>query len=180
MTRSPAGVDVFVALGANLDTPLEQLIRAVSALTHRFGDLQAAGVYSSTPEDGSPQPDYLNTVVRMTVRDSPDSVLSFGLGLEQAAGRVRSQANAPRPLDVDLLFYGDVVCRSSRLTIPHPRWAERSFVVVPLLELAADWTDPSSGRSVGQVAEGKGWFPGSLERVMTGPELQAAAAREGV
>ncbi|MEQ9399228.1 MAG: 2-amino-4-hydroxy-6-hydroxymethyldihydropteridine diphosphokinase [Longimicrobiales bacterium] len=168
-----AGVPVFLGLGANLGDPLAQLARAVRALTVRFGDLRTSGVYRSRPEDGSRQPDYLNAAVRLTTLEPPDDVLAFGARLEDEAGRVRARVHGARPLDVDLLFYGDLVCATPRLTLPHPRWARRPFVVLPLLDLDPRWVDPSSGRSVASVAAERGWTDGSLTRVLPPGRLGA-------
>ena len=169
------GFPVFLGLGANLGDPLAQLGRAVRALRVRFGDLRTSGVYRSRPEDGSGQPDYLNAAVRLTTREPPDDVLAFGARLEDEAGRVRTRVHAARPLDVDLLFYGDLVCATPHLTLPHPRWARRPFVVLPLLDLDPTWVDPHSGRSVGSVAAERRWTDETLTRVLPPGRLGAQA-----
>lgn len=167
---------VYVALGGNLDGPLDHMRRAVAAFRRRFGDLRTAAVYRSDPEGGADQPEYLNTVVRLRTTEPAPSVLAFGRVLEERAGRRPGPSGAARPLDVDLLFHGDLVCATSDLTVPHPRWAGRPFVVVPLLDLDPDWTDPASKRTVAEVAEAHGWDGSSLERVLPAGVLESGAA----
>lgn len=106
-------------------------------------------------------PDFLNAVVRARTGLEPDEVLAGCRRVEEAAGRTRSRPGAPRTLDIDLLFHGDRVLRSPDLTVPHPRWKERGFVLRPLREVAAGWRDPESGRTVEEICRER---PELLER----------------
>lgn len=176
---NPEGaVRVFLGLGANAGQRIDQLRTAVDALVVRYENLGVAGVYVSPPEDGSDPPDYLNTVVGFTTRDDAEAVLACAAELERQAGRVSSVPGAARPLDVDVLFYGDMVCTTPRLTLPHPRWAGRPFVVVPLLDLAPRWTDPVSGSTVEEVARSAGWDGRSLTRRLPPGALRTDASGE--
>ena len=94
---------------------------------------------------GPGQGAYLNAVVQAETALDPAEVLSSCLAVERDAGRVRSVANAPRTLDLDLLLYGDAVLSGPGLTVPHPRLHERAFALVPLLDLAPDAVDPRTG-----------------------------------
>ncbi len=95
-----------------------------------------------------PQPDYLNAAAAGWTRLPPDAVLAVAKRLELAAGRKLGERDAPRPLDVDLLLWGDAVSRLPELTLPHPRLAERRFVLQPLADVAPDRAVPPEGRKV--------------------------------
>jgi 2-amino-4-hydroxy-6-hydroxymethyldihydropteridine diphosphokinase len=130
-------VEAFIGLGANLGDARATLARALQDLaqlpaTERIG---ASRVYRSAPLDAG-GPDYLNAVARLSTRLSAPELLVQLQRLEAAAGRERPYRNAPRTLDLDLLLYGTGRIDSERLTVPHPRWRERAFVLLPLRELA--------------------------------------------
>jgi 2-amino-4-hydroxy-6-hydroxymethyldihydropteridine diphosphokinase len=167
MILAAAEETVLLALGANLDTPLEQLRSAVRALRESLSNVRVSAVYRTPPEGGAAQPDYLNAVVRGRSRLTPRELLQVARALEAGAGRARPYPGAPRTLDVDVLFVGDSIVTDEDLEVPHPRWASRDFVVVPLLDVAPDWRDPRSGKTVREVAQASGWsasrFPSVLE-----------------
>jgi 2-amino-4-hydroxy-6-hydroxymethyldihydropteridine diphosphokinase len=169
---------VLLALGSNLDAPLERLRWAASGLRLALNEVAASGVYRTPPEGGAAQPFYLNAVVRAKTDMTPREVLALAQALEDRAGRSRPYPGAPRTLDVDLLFVGDAVVAEADLEIPHPRWDARDFVVVPLLDVAPGWRDPRSGRTVWEVAHAAGWSADRFDRVL-GPDelLESGAAR---
>lgn len=144
----PAPVRAFLGLGANLGNPREQLRWAVAALDGEPG-LAVAGVaslYGSRPVGVTDQPDFLNTVVAVDTTLSPAALLDRILDLERRAGRVRLRRWGPRTLDIDLLWYGGLVIhRPPRLVVPHPRAAERAFVLIPWAELAPGTVVPGHG-----------------------------------
>jgi 2-amino-4-hydroxy-6-hydroxymethyldihydropteridine diphosphokinase len=96
----------------------------------------------------------------------PRGALEIARRLEREAGRVRARPGAARVLDVDVLFVGDAVVDEPDLHVPHPRWAARDFVVVPLLDIAAYWRDPRTGRTVAEVASSAGWHAGRFPAVL--------------
>jgi 2-amino-4-hydroxy-6-hydroxymethyldihydropteridine diphosphokinase len=129
----------FIGLGANLGDRGQALALAVHAMA-RLPDTQVAGVsslYASAPVDAD-GPDYLNAVVALQTALAPLALLHALQTIEEAAGRERPYRNAPRTLDLDVLLYGDQQIASPALTIPHPRLAERAFVLQPLAELAPE------------------------------------------
>ena len=137
MRRSPE--TAFIGLGANLGDPRAALDAAFVALS-RLPDstLRAASsLYRSAPIDSS-GPDYLNAVVQLDTLLAPRTLLGELQRIERVHGRERPYRNAPRTLDLDLLLYGDEHLSSDRLTVPHPRIAERAFVLAPLLEVAPE------------------------------------------
>lgn len=163
----PSGEIALLALGANLGDPLEQVRGAVRGLQPHLSDMAVSAAYRTAPEGGADQPDYVNAVVRGIWPKSARELLELAQQLEASAGRERSYQGAARTLDVDVLFLGDLVMDEPGLRVPHPRWSQRAFVVVPLLDVAPDWVDPVSGRPVAAVASAQGWVPGTLERVLS-------------
>lgn len=147
-------VRVALGLGSNLGDRLENLRRAVGALSEAGRLEGVSSVYETPPAGYADQPDFLNMVVLLRTSHAPRRLLEFLEGVEAEAGRKRSFRNAPRTLDIDIILYGREVVRQTGLTVPHPRWKERSFVVVPLREVAPEWRDPESGRTVSEVAQG--------------------------
>jgi 2-amino-4-hydroxy-6-hydroxymethyldihydropteridine diphosphokinase len=125
-----------MALGGNLGDPMARFREALAALP---GLARVSSVYQTEPMGGPPgQPDYLNAVCELVWARSPWQLLDLALELEARAGRRRSLANAPRPLDLDLIWIDGLTVDSVRLTLPHPRAGERRFVLEPLAELAPD------------------------------------------
>jgi 2-amino-4-hydroxy-6-hydroxymethyldihydropteridine diphosphokinase len=143
---------VAIALGSNLGDRRAHLTWAIEQLAAHLDDLRSSSVLETEPVDvPSPQPPYLNAVVvGTTVLAAPD-LLRLLLDLEQARGRHRPSLRAPRTLDLDLILYDALVIDTPGLTVPHPRFRERLFVLAPLAEIAADWIDPATGRTVGQL-----------------------------
>lgn len=127
----------YVGLGANLADPERQIDWALQALDRLpASTLEAtAPRYRSRAIGPQPQPDYLNTVARLRTALEPLALLRELQALEAARGRVRGVRWGPRPLDLDILLYGDVRLSLPELTIPHPRMAQRNFVLAPLLDL---------------------------------------------
>ena len=143
--------DALLGLGSNVGRRLENLRSAISRLAGLAEVGKRSSVYRSAPVGLVDQPDFLNAAVRIRTPATPDALLRSLLAIESEAGRIRTIRNAPRTLDIDILFFGDRELSSSDLTIPHPRWAERSFVLAPLAEIAPEWIDPATGRTVGEV-----------------------------
>ena len=126
-----------VALGANLGDRLGALQAAVDGLAVDADTevLAVSAVYETAPVGGPEQPDYLNAVVLVETTLEPGALLALGQALELAAGRTRGQRWGPRPLDVDLITYGGLVSADPTLSLPHPRAAERAFVLQPWLDV---------------------------------------------
>lgn len=138
----------FVALGANLNHPLATLQAAARQLASRFDLHAASSLYRTTPLGLIDQPDFINAVLALHIdkrRHSPLALLHELFAIESAFGRQRSQPNAPRTLDLDLLLYDQLSLDSSELTLPHPRMHSRAFVLVPLMEIAPECCIPGRG-----------------------------------
>lgn len=132
-------VEAFVGLGANLGDPPATLRCALGWLGElpHTTLLRASGFYRSAPVDAG-GPDYLNAVAALATRLAAPELLAQLQALEARAGRERPYRHAPRTLDLDLLLYGDAQVTSPQLVLPHPRWRERAFVLLPLREIAPD------------------------------------------
>jgi 2-amino-4-hydroxy-6-hydroxymethyldihydropteridine diphosphokinase len=146
---------VYVALGSNLGDRDRQLAAALSALSATDG-IEVVGVspvYETDPVGPPPQGPYLNAAVHLRTALSPGALLKRLLEIEAAQGRSRgSTRDAPRTLDLDLLFYGDRTQKDSELELPHPRLADRPFVLEPLSDLAPDFVHPVLRISVAELA----------------------------
>lgn len=135
----PAGTTpAIVALGANLGDRAGTLSAALSALEARGNAIVArSAFYETKPVGYLDQPDFLNAVALVAVPAgvSAEKFLENLLAIEKEFGRVRTFPNAPRTLDLDLIFFGDEKRETHFLTLPHPRWRERDFVKIPLAEI---------------------------------------------
>lgn len=149
-----ARVPVAIALGSNLGDRDAQLDEAEDRLAALLGRAVASGRYETDAVGGPPDaPAFLNEVVVGTTHLSPRAVLEALQAIERSAGRQRPFLNAPRTLDLDLILYGDFVIDEPGLQVPHPRFRERLFVLQPLADVAADWVDPVSGKSVSELMD---------------------------
>lgn len=134
---------VGISLGSNLGDRLGNLREAAAKLRDiSRSEVIASSVYETEPVDcpeGSPG--FYNAVLEFTTDLSPVALLDFTQRIESEAGRPETrEVNSPRPIDVDLLFYGDTILESERLTLPHPRMFEREFVLRPLFEISSTMT----------------------------------------
>ena len=153
-TREP--LSAYVAVGANLGDAIVSVTQALQDLsglpqTHVES---VSSLYRSAPYQAE-GPAFINAVAHIRTRlNAPDLLVALQ-AMEQKAGRVRSHVNAPRTLDLDILFYGDAKLQSSCLTLPHPRWMERAFVLVPLADIAPDWVHPILGSSTIEMRDAR-------------------------
>ena len=128
---------VILGLGANLGDRVGTLKSAREALAREHVFLAESSLYETEPIGLREQPAFLNQVVAIQTAQPPEALLAACLGVEKAHGRERGVRNGPRTLDIDILFYGERTLCTDALEVPHPRWRERAFVVVPLRELLA-------------------------------------------
>jgi len=143
-------VKVCVALGANLGDARQAVLQAFEALDNLPGTRLTARsrLYRSAPHQAQ-GPDFVNAVALLDTTLSAPGLLDALQALEAQAGRERPYVNAPRTLDLDLILYGQSRIDSPRLQVPHPRWHERAFVVLPL---AYVWPDLVSKQDLERVA----------------------------
>ena len=143
----------FVALGSNLQNPIEQVQKAFIALEllPKTRVLKKSSLYKTVPVDCAddplnPVPDFINAVAELETDLSPLELLDALFAIENTAGRERPYINAPRVLDCDLLLYENVTLNSSKLTLPHPHMHTRGFVLLPLFEIAPHLSIPNHGK----------------------------------
>ena len=137
----------YVGLGANLEEPRRQLERALLELDRlpQTRLVRRSSFYRSAPIGFTDQPDFVNAVAELQTGLAPEPLLVELQVLEARHGRLRSFANAPRTLDLDLLLFGETVLNTPALTLPHPRMHERAFVLMPLVEIAPQAHVPRRG-----------------------------------
>jgi 2-amino-4-hydroxy-6-hydroxymethyldihydropteridine diphosphokinase len=146
-----------IALGANLPSPAGPPDATLAAALQHIASLgriaARSSLYSTAPVGFADQPRFLNAVVALSTDLAPRVLLDALLSIERLFGRDRSAglANGPRTIDVDLLLCGDLVLSEFGLEIPHPRLAQRAFVLIPLVEIAPDAVNPRSGLTAAQL-----------------------------
>lgn len=139
---------LLIALGTNVGDRLANLERAIAMLESRFGKIERSKIYESAPMYVTDQPAFLNMAVGAWSEEPALDILDFLKETEAEIGRVETYRNGPRVIDLDIAFYGDTVLRQERLEIPHPRLAERSFVLQPLADIDPGFVDPVTGNSI--------------------------------
>lgn len=141
MTRIVRVEKSFIALGSNLDNPVEQVCRAIDKIKRvpNTNVIAESSLYKTKPVGGpKEQPDYINAVVCIETKLSAPELLEYTQNIENEHGRVRlnGERNIPRTLDLDILLYGEYRIELDNLQVPHPRMHLREFVLVPLREVA--------------------------------------------
>jgi 2-amino-4-hydroxy-6-hydroxymethyldihydropteridine diphosphokinase len=142
---------VYLALGANLGDRPANLCAAIAALPPSVVVRQSSPVYETPPWGLTDQPAFLNMVVKAETRLEPAALLAYLKRIEQELGRAPTVRWGPRLIDMDILFYGDLILNTPGLAIPHPRLHERAFVLVPLSDIAPDLRHPVSGKTVSEL-----------------------------
>ncbi len=142
---------VYLGLGSNLGNRQENLDRALDYLSQRMPLTEVSSVYDTEPMGNSNQPRFLNMVCRVNTRLKAAELLILAKGIERKLGRLPGKPASPRPIDIDILFYGEQVINTPELTIPHPGLSQRAFVLAPLAEIAPDLVHPVSGKKIAEL-----------------------------
>jgi 2-amino-4-hydroxy-6-hydroxymethyldihydropteridine diphosphokinase len=147
-------VEILIGLGANLGDPPGAFREALAVLDDRHSVVSVSSLYRARAV-GPAQPDYHNAAALLEVDCCPLSLLAECLELEAVAGRRREEEVrwGPRTLDLDLLMANGLVRRGPTLELPHPRFHERAFALIPAAELAPEWIHPVLGRTIADLAD---------------------------
>lgn len=134
---------IYILLGANLGDRVQTLSRAVDRIAERVGPVvQQSGLYETAPWGVTGQPTYLNQVLIVDTALKPEDMLDQTQSIEQELGRIRLEKWGARIIDIDILYYDQLVLHTERLAIPHPYLHQRRFTLVPLAEIAPDFVHP--------------------------------------
>lgn len=142
---------VYLALGSNLGNRLANLKNAISNLTPQMDVKKKSLVYETPPWGHTDQPQFLNQCLMVETYLEPENLLAHLKRLETVLGREPTFENGPRVIDIDILFYDDLILNTPPLVIPHPRMHTRGFVLVPLNDIAPDMVHPVLGKLVNEL-----------------------------
>ena len=145
-------MEVYLSLGSNLGDRRANLKKALRLLSEGVEIVKVSSVYDTEPIDVGEQQRFLNLMCCVNTNISPVQLLSFIKDIESSMGRDLSLRNVPRVVDIDIIFYGDIIIESPELVIPHPRMRERAFVLVPFAEIAPEVVHPVTGERIGDLA----------------------------
>ena len=148
---------IVIALGANLDSPAGPpavtIAAALDTLAKNGVEIEAVSAFFATPAWPDPAaPPFVNAIIRVVTAHMPAALMEILHKIESAYGRRRGEKNAPRTLDLDLIDYHGRV-EEGPPTLPHPRMADRAFVLIPLSDVAPEWRHPVTGRSVTELID---------------------------
>jgi 2-amino-4-hydroxy-6-hydroxymethyldihydropteridine diphosphokinase len=138
-------------MGSNLGNRLANLRTAINSLSTKIQPLTQSSVYETEPWGYSDQPTFLNLVLKGETKLDPQDLLTFLKDTEKSMGRKETFRFGPRLIDLDILFFDDLVLESPNLTIPHPRIIERAFVLVPLAEITPDFIHPVRAEAITHI-----------------------------
>ncbi|MBI4731146.1 MAG: 2-amino-4-hydroxy-6-hydroxymethyldihydropteridine diphosphokinase [Chloroflexi bacterium] len=144
---------IYLALGTNLGKRASNLRRAIQALPPVVTVQAESPVYETSPWGLTDQPLFLNMVLKGETRLAPLELLQVLKQIESKLGRVPSARYGPRLIDIDILFYDELILNTPELTLPHPRLHERAFVLVPLNDLAPALVHPVLGKPVSALLD---------------------------
>jgi len=141
---------VYLSLGSNLGNRQENLDRALKLLSERMRLGKVSSIYDTEAVGPITQPRFLNLACEAFTHLTPEGLMALAKGIELKMGR-HSKTGEPRVIDIDVILYGDLVIDTKDLVIPHPRMQERSFVLIPLAEIAPDVVHPVLKKSMKEL-----------------------------
>ena len=146
---------LFLSLGGNLGNTREIFEGAYPLIEKKIGKISVySSIYQTEAWGPIPQADFLNQVILVNTTLAPQACLTEMLAIEKEFCRERKERWGPRTLDLDILYYSDVTIAEADLTVPHPRIAERKFILIPLAEIAPSFQDPLSRKTMLELVDG--------------------------
>jgi 2-amino-4-hydroxy-6-hydroxymethyldihydropteridine diphosphokinase len=145
-------ITAYLSLGSNLGNREDNLDMALKLLSERMRMGKVSPIYDTEPLGNTNQPRFLNIACEVFTRLTPEGLLALAKGIEGKMGR-RGKSGEPRTIDIDILLYGDSIVEKPDLVIPHPSMAERSFVLVPLAEIAPDLVHPIVKKTIKEMRD---------------------------
>lgn len=146
-------VTVYLALGSNVGDSPQNISKAISLLGNILHEIKKAPLYVSRAVGYTDQPDFFNTAISGQTELSPQDLLRAVSEVEHQVGRVKRFRWGPREIDIDIILYGDQVLETEELTIPHPHFRERDFVLQPLTDLNSQLIDPTGQQTLKQLLD---------------------------
>ena len=153
MSTINISTNVYVGLGSNIGDRFSNITNATKMLMKLADTLTSSKLYETTPYGFSKQPAFLNSVCKLSTQLTPWLFLHYLKGIEKNLQRHRVFTNSPRTIDIDILIWGDIVLESQLLTIPHPRFHERMFVLDPMFEISPTLVHPLLNLTVGEMRQ---------------------------
>ena len=144
-------IPVAVAIGSNLGDREKIIHEGLSRLETTISNIRLSPFIETVPSGVAKQPLFLNAALIGMTEVTASVLLETLLKIEHACGRKRTYSGAPRTLDLDLVLYGQLIINESKLTVPHPRFRKRFFVLEPLVVIAPDWVDPVTGLTINEL-----------------------------
>ena len=140
----------FIAIGSNLGTPKKNCIEAIDIISSNpdIKTISKSSLYQTAPVGNTEQDWFINSVIKISTQLNPDILLAVLLKIESKMGRIRKEKWGPRIIDLDLLFYDNLIIKQKDLTLPHPEIQKRNFVLQPLNEIEENFIHPSLNKSI--------------------------------
>ncbi len=142
----------YLLLGSNIGDSKTNLIQAAHFIATEIGEIEkSSSIYSTKAWGNTDQADFLNQILIVNTKVDAFDMMDRILGIEKKMGRIRSVKNAPRVIDIDILFYNNEIINTKDLIIPHPLMQERKFVLIPLNEVSPHFIHPVLNKNTGQI-----------------------------